>query len=546
VSSSNVTYTAGGTTRALNTKLAETVSVKDFGAVGDGVTDDTAAIQAAFATGNSVFFPAGTYIVSGILSPLANTTVYGDNSTVKAATGSSATYIFKTAKDEDYVTIRDLTIDGNGVLLRGIGLLSSYCLVSNCLVKNCDYGIAISGNYQSTYDPTYYVDGCVIENNKILTTTRHAILTEHHARNSTITGNYIDGVSTSGFYGINLSEGSSLISVTDNHIENVSYGIKCPSSRITIKGNKITTTLHGQGISVGSNPAATSSWDDVDPLDYNVCSHNTILDTYLEGIIITGNRCMVSDNIVAECGYTASISGISVKGTDVLVTNNMVYADNRIGILIPTDGQDKTVSGNTIFTDYEGIRIDETARCFIRDNTIKNVSGTVDVGINITAGLSNAQITSNYFTGCVDAIKCSGGLNTVSICNNVGESDNTNFLSILSTASQCVISNNLSTAASTYDLVISDSDGVTNTIITGNNFYDTNIVSGGGNFVLFATSNIVHDNHTRNTSQIKTYNQNPTNIGGGYTMWVDATGDLRIKSGLATSDTDGTVVGTQS
>jgi hypothetical protein len=32
---------------------------------------------------------------------------------------------------------------------------------------------------------------------------------------------------------------------------------------------------------------------------------------------------------------------------------------------------------------------------------------------------------------------------------------------------------------------------------------------------------------------------------GGYFLWVDATGVLRIKSGAPTSDTDGTVVGTQ-
>lgn len=37
------------------------VSVKGYGAVGDGVTDDTAAIQAASDTGKSVFFPDGTY-----------------------------------------------------------------------------------------------------------------------------------------------------------------------------------------------------------------------------------------------------------------------------------------------------------------------------------------------------------------------------------------------------------------------------------------------------------------------------------------------------
>jgi len=44
-------------------KLSEIVSVKDFGAVGDGVTDDSAAIQAAINANAGVYFPAGTYAV---------------------------------------------------------------------------------------------------------------------------------------------------------------------------------------------------------------------------------------------------------------------------------------------------------------------------------------------------------------------------------------------------------------------------------------------------------------------------------------------------
>ena len=40
----------------------EVVSVKDFGAVGDGVTDDTTAMNAAHATGKVIFYPSGTYL----------------------------------------------------------------------------------------------------------------------------------------------------------------------------------------------------------------------------------------------------------------------------------------------------------------------------------------------------------------------------------------------------------------------------------------------------------------------------------------------------
>jgi len=63
-----MSYTQGGTGSVISTvenKLQESVSVKDFGAVGDGVTDDAIAIQTAIAAsyGRRLFFPSGTYII---------------------------------------------------------------------------------------------------------------------------------------------------------------------------------------------------------------------------------------------------------------------------------------------------------------------------------------------------------------------------------------------------------------------------------------------------------------------------------------------------
>lgn len=51
----------GASSRTLQAKARDFVSVKDFGAVGDNSTNDTAAIQAALDTGYSLIFPAGDY-----------------------------------------------------------------------------------------------------------------------------------------------------------------------------------------------------------------------------------------------------------------------------------------------------------------------------------------------------------------------------------------------------------------------------------------------------------------------------------------------------
>lgn len=64
-----VTYTPSGTgavARSAASKFGDVVSVKDFGAVGDGVTDDSIAVSSAiahlFATDkNTLLFPDGTY-----------------------------------------------------------------------------------------------------------------------------------------------------------------------------------------------------------------------------------------------------------------------------------------------------------------------------------------------------------------------------------------------------------------------------------------------------------------------------------------------------
>jgi hypothetical protein len=87
LSSDLVSYTPAGTgavATTVQTKLRESVSVKDFGAVGDGTTDDTDAIQAAInSSAGRILIPEGNYKITdkngayGLLIAIANKTIVG-------------------------------------------------------------------------------------------------------------------------------------------------------------------------------------------------------------------------------------------------------------------------------------------------------------------------------------------------------------------------------------------------------------------------------------------------------------------------------------
>jgi hypothetical protein len=79
--SEQVTFLAAGsgaTQRTALDKLRDVVSVKDFGATGNGIADDTAALQNAVNSGaGTVFIPAGTYKVTQTISVPGNVHVFG-------------------------------------------------------------------------------------------------------------------------------------------------------------------------------------------------------------------------------------------------------------------------------------------------------------------------------------------------------------------------------------------------------------------------------------------------------------------------------------
>jgi hypothetical protein len=151
---------SGAVGRTVHQKLQDLVSVKDFGATGDGTTDDTTAIQAAIyyaqTNGGCVYLPAGIYIISSSLNvqinsgglPLRRPSMRGD--------GAGATTILQTANASgivvtgyvsnpaDYMDLEDFTLQSNSVSGFGNGISfsdSAFVNIDNVEVKGFENGV---------------------------------------------------------------------------------------------------------------------------------------------------------------------------------------------------------------------------------------------------------------------------------------------------------------------------------------------------------------------------------------------------------------------
>jgi len=130
--SEQITFLAAGsgaTQRTVLDKLRDVVSVKDFGAVGDGVADDTAAINAAIAyaastingaAGMEVFFPTGTYLISSKINMPNRVTLRGANGrgvVIKPHSSFADSYMFHASNGTSAMfgsMLRDMYIDARG------------------------------------------------------------------------------------------------------------------------------------------------------------------------------------------------------------------------------------------------------------------------------------------------------------------------------------------------------------------------------------------------------------------------------------------------
>lgn len=151
-------FTANGTgaeTRTSTDKFGDMISVKDFGATGDGLTDDTLAIQQALAAHNAVYVPPGTYLVTAPITVGSDQSLYGAGmaSVIKANSNSFVVIELPARR----AIVSQLQIQGGavGIKLWGRDAECTQNNVTDVLIDQADIGILLDG-YTDTAKPCYW------------------------------------------------------------------------------------------------------------------------------------------------------------------------------------------------------------------------------------------------------------------------------------------------------------------------------------------------------------------------------------------------------
>ena len=332
----------GAVARTMQAKGLESVSVEDFGAVGDGTTDDTSAITLAIDSGRRVKLLRGkTYAVTGLeLASLSNFDLYGGGKLTLINTSNKP--VIKLTDCSNF-TINGLQIDGNSAgqneavdRNKGTGISLLQC--TNWIITRC----RINDNYSGA---------------GILTIDNGTTSTELDT-NGEVSFNIVTNSGKVG--GTLLSDGMFINSdntlVFGNTIQTCTdYGIAGDySHKLQIHGNKIKNVLVGIGI------LGAFDWD---------VSGNTIDGAGL-GIAIT-----LSGN-PAVAPYVSD--GVTIRGNTILnITRDASGTPNGDGIFVDTSADNVSIDGNIIKTAYRGVASDAPGTRIIGNN----IDTTVDRGI---------------------------------------------------------------------------------------------------------------------------------------------------------------------
>jgi hypothetical protein len=383
------------------------VSVKDaaYGAIGDGVANDTAAIQAALtavanAGGGMVYLPPGTYrITAGLLTASKVTLVgAGQSSLIKPDYPSAINFVIR----------NDYTIATSGVILRDFAIDRSGANMQHAvLLRNVD-GILIDG-LRIFGTPATVGGGINIGGFTAAPTVPSA---SEACSNVRVANCYLSGTDNFGIQLGAVTNATVIGNILDDCYREaigVEPGNTLTATNVAIVGNSVTTgsTKVGGSTPTGAIVVTESSGGTVRNV---TVSGNTVRAGAVIagdanpgitvkggiGVVIQGNTCRNLN------GPGLSVGDVTYSTTYATITGNVVKDCNQGGNSTP---------------DAAGIKVRGASKCLFSGNF---VSGSAhNVALEETGGSGSNSVVGNYFIDNVSQTGTFGG-NTTWWGNKVG------------------------------------------------------------------------------------------------------------------------------
>lgn len=400
-----ITYTPAGTgavSRTVQAKLRDVVSVKDFGAVGDGVADDTAAVQAAINTGKSgVYFPDGTYRIASVVTLSGNLTLFGSaGAVIFPNRGTPGGNVFQATSGS--IVIEGLTFDGgasqptnaaaNTYIVRA-GNPASY--MSSVRIENCKFFRCNA------------VGSTTVTSNLLVT---HCIYLEG-VTTATIQNNTFDTISGAGVFLkdiFGLKQAGNVMKDVQWYNTNLDYNVSG-----SISGDYYNCTL-ATGVYWGGAINTVNNQGDVQ--NHNlVIERCTFAGKYSYGAVI---RLQSDKGItVQDCTFLAcSLGSLASGGT---LTGVGVTTRNPDGVTPSNPPSDIKILRNRALY---GFGTGTSFLAFIYINNDFGAGGRSPIyGINIADNTILSPSASSYFTHLAVIHGRSAGCEEVNITNNYAQ-----------------------------------------------------------------------------------------------------------------------------
>lgn len=398
----------------LSTSSPQVFNVKSYGAVGDGTTDDTAAIQSAMnaagASGGVLSFPTGTYLVSSAIVPKSKVLVRGSGA-ASAMISNANIYWFTNSTDAitDF-SIEDMTFLGNNtnaqlagaVLLDGsldASLVPAGPVITNFVMRNCyvrntsSLPIKIFGvtgkTIVSECEFNHCADAGFIYDDEVIFIGNHSINSSDNGfsisrathkvvcANNTVESPNFYGIFCGGFSG---TVGPTFFSCTGNTVKNARY------SALYLEGSPSYGVVSGNFLDQGHNRINDSNCDGISLYGDSTTQYanilnitgNTIVNASRAGIAMSqAQNVLVSSNLIIDPGTQFKADGTTTITTTDTTTNAGVLTTN-LGTYANI-----WVSNNAVF--------DTRATAYCNWDFWKVGTSGLNYGINTSAGMRNSS-----------------------------------------------------------------------------------------------------------------------------------------------------------